>query len=134
MRPEVKAFKNELRNYRYYQERVRSLTDSIEECYYQLSGLKGVDPSRIPMHTAPNLEFQYKIRDSISRYEAERSRLASEIEYVDEILSRIETSLKQAVINVYINGESIEAIANQMFLSHNGLYKRMNQAIKEALK
>ena len=65
-RPEVRAFKNELRNYTYYCSRIASLEESIEFMYDRLGGVRGVDPSKEPLHSAPSKEYEYMLRDKIT--------------------------------------------------------------------
>ena len=132
-RPEVKAFKYELRNYSFYCYRVRTLSESIEYCYQILGGVHGVDPSRIPMHSPKNLDREYKLRDEISRLEAEKDRLQRQIDYVDQILDRIGNGMENAIKSVYIEGQQMRKVADDYYLSHSGLQGRINKAIMEAL-
>ena len=131
--PDVRAFKNELRNLKYYQYRVQTLTNSMEWCYERLGGVRAIDPSKEPMHVAPNKELEYKLRDDIERYRALLALTETKIKYIDEILSHIETSLRDAIISVYVDGQHLRAVASKMYLSGNGLSKRINKAIAQAL-
>ena len=132
-REEVKAFKNELRNYTYYCSRIVSLENSIQFCYDRLGGVRGVDPSKEPTHVLPNKDLEYKLRDDIERYETKLRRYRAKLSEIDEILDRIETDVCEAIKRVYIKGEHIEKVGRELYLSHNGLAKRMNKAIERAL-
>lgn len=132
-RIEVKAFKNELRNYTYLCYVINTLENSIEDCYDRLGGVRGVDPSKEPIHGMPNKELEYKLRNDIEHYESILRQKVNQKVEIDRILGRIETPLKMAIIDVYVNGRRVDDTAKRMFLSHNGLYKQMNKAIKEAL-
>lgn len=129
----IKAFKNELRRYTYLCSRLASLENSIEYCYDRLGGVRGVDPSKEPIHALPNKELEYKLRDDIERYEAKLKAVVAEKVEVDEILNRIEEPIRGAIMEVYIQGHRVDDVARKMFLSHNGLHKKMNKAIKEVL-
>lgn len=129
----VKAFKNELRNYNYYQSRVVSLGNSIEFCYDRLGGVRGVDPSKEPLHSAPNKEYEYQLREQIEVYAQKKALFEAKLKYIDEILGKMEMSLKQAVISVYAEGKQIRRVADIYYLSPMGLAKRMNKAIERAL-
>jgi len=130
---EVKAFKNRLRYYSYLAQEIKSLEEEIEELYERLGGVRGVDPSKEPLHTVPNKELEYKIRDIISKLDRDLSRKKGEKEEIDRILGKMETSLRTAVISVYVDGKTIASVASKMYLSHTGLMKRMNMEIKKAL-
>lgn len=129
----VKAFKNELRNYNYYLFRVNTLKNSIEFCYDRLGGVRGIDPSKEPTHAIPNKELEYKLRDDIERYEKERKRIQENILYIDTVLNRMEPDIMKAIISVYIYKEQVKKVADTLYLSHNGLQKRMNKAIEHAI-
>ena len=130
---QVRAFKNDFRSYSYWLSRVITLENSIEYCYDRLGGVKGIDPSKEPTHAQPNKELEWKLRDDISRYEAELAKMERRIKETDEILDRIENDLREAIKSVYIQRQQIRKIADKYFLSYNGLSYRMDRAIERAL-
>ncbi|MBR3062341.1 MAG: hypothetical protein IKG65_08040 [Exiguobacterium sp.] len=130
---QVKAFKNELRNYTFYCSRIVSLGNSIEFCYDRLGGVRGIDPSKEPVHAMPNKEMEYKLRDEIERYEATLKRYKEKVDSIDEILERIELPIREAVITVYVNGNQLVKVARDYYLSPTGLQKRINRAIEKAI-
>ena len=73
------------------------------------------------------------IREYISKLDANLSHKRNEKREIDRILARMETSVRTALIQVYVNGEHMIKVGLEMNLSPNGLAKRMNKAIKEAL-
>ena len=129
----VKAFKNELRNYNYYLSRVVTLQNSIEWCFEQLGGVRGVDPSREPLHIQPNKEREWYLRDRIEALEAQKLIAERKVKEIDEILAKMETSLKTAIIAVYVNGYRSDRVAKDMFVSANGLLYRINKEIERVL-
>ena len=130
----VRAFKNELRNYRYYVDEVNRIAESIEEIYDRLGGVRGIDPSKEPLHTMPDKDMEYMLRDKITSLEAKKHRLEGEIKRIDRILEKMETSLRNAVKVVFIDGNTIWSVSYKMNLSPTGLKKRMNRAIEKALE
>ena len=130
---EIKAFKNQLRRYTYLCSRLATLENSIEFLYDRLGGVRGIDPSKEPTHAMPNKELEYKLRDDIEKLEAKLMIVVAEKNEIDEILSRIDLPLREAIMEVYIYGHRIDMVASKYYLSHNGLHKRMNKAIKGAL-
>lgn len=132
-RDKIRAFKNELRNYNYYLSQLVSLTNSIEYCFDRLGGVRGIDPSKEPIHSPPNKELEYKIRSDIERYEQLKTLTQAKIDYVDEILARMEIDVRMAIKSVYVEGNHIVKTSEKLFISPTGLHKRMNKAIEKAL-
>ena len=130
---EVRAFKNELRNYNYYLHRIATLDESIEFIYDRLGGVRGIDPSKEPLHSPPDKDLEYKLRDDISRLEANKKLLENKIAYIEQILEKMETSLREAVIKVYAQGKPISVVCNDLYVSPSGLAKKINNEIKKAL-
>ena len=129
----VRAFKNELRNYTYYLSRIVSLENSIEFLYDRLGGVRGIDPSKEPLHTVPNKEMEWKIRDDISKLEKTKERTEAKVMEIDSVLNRIESPLRNAIINIYVVGKQVKNTCDYYYLSPSGLVSRMNKAIEEAL-
>lgn len=130
----VKAFKNELRNYNFYLTRIKKINSLIEYCYSLLpQSVHAIDYSQPVIHGAPNKDNEYRIRDDISKHEANVKSTQVKINEVDEILALMETSLKRAVIDVYVEGKRIEDIAILHHLSIGGLQYRIDKEIERCL-
>lgn len=130
----VRAFKNELRNYEIYRREVEKFENEIEELYDRLGGVRGIDPSKEPLHAMPNKDLEYQLRDRISVLEAKINVRKAKLNQTDEILSRMETTLKQALFEVYAKGKTVDALAIRLEVSPSGLVKRFNKAIERALR
>lgn len=130
---EVKAFKNRLRYYSYLTQEINSLEEEIEELYERLGGVRGIDPSKEPVHAMPNKEVEYQLRDDISRLDATLSYKRAEKDEIDRILVKMEPSAYEAIKAVYIEGKLCENVALVNHMSPSGLKDRMNKAIKKAL-
>lgn len=130
---QVRAFKSDLSTYLHKVDQARKLKEIIEDCYYQLGGVKGVDPSKEPIHSPPNKDIEYAIRDKITRLDQKLARVCAQIDEIREILNNIEKPLRTAVFDVYARGKTIRSVAIPMHLSETGLRKRMNKAIEKAL-
>lgn len=134
MKPNVKAFKNEMRNYVFYTSQVVSLENSIEFLYDRLGGVRGIDPSKEPMHSPPNKDLEYKLRDDITLLDSKKSLLEKKIAEIDMTLELIDIPIRTAIKMVYIYGKQVKYVADQFFLSPSGLAKRMDRAIEKALQ
>jgi DNA-directed RNA polymerase specialized sigma24 family protein len=131
---QLKAFKNRLRNYNYILWEIETLEENIEELYDRLGGVRGVDPSKEPLHTVPDKDLEYKIRDIISKLDAKLSRKRGEKEEIDRILAIIETDDREAIISVYVKGNHCDKVAREHNMSPSGLKSRMDRQIKKALQ
>lgn len=129
----VKSFKNELRNYKYYCNLSMSLKDKIEYYYHLLGGVRGIDFAKEPVHSPPNKEREYQLREDISQCERKLELTTRKISEIDEILCKMQIDVRTALICVYVNGEQIRSVASKMYLSHGALQKRFIKAIEEAL-
>ena len=129
----VRAFKNELRNYRFYKKQLIEYEDAIEYYYDRLGGVRGVDPSREPIHSPPNKDYEYWLRDKIETYAQLKARTERNVLYVDQILGRMETSLRTAIIAIYVKGNKVSKLSMDMEISESGLLKRINKEIEKAL-
>lgn len=131
---EVRAFKSDLASYNLKKKEINRIQEAIEECYYQLGGVRGIDPGKEPIRSSvPNKDLEYAIRDKIDNLSAKKERVCNQIAYLEQILDRMEITLKKAVIEVYANHKKIKSVATTMYLSETGLRKRMNKAIEKAL-
>lgn len=130
----VRAFKNELRNYEIYRKEAIKFAEEIEELYDRLGGVRGVDPSKEPLHVMPNKELEYQLRDRISILEAKISQRNEKLNQIDLILAKINTPLKTALFEVYAKGKTVDSLAMRLEVSPSGLVKRFNRAIEQALR
>ena len=134
MQPEeVRAFKNELRNYSFLLHEIVTLENSIENIYDRLGGVRGIDPSREPTHSLPNKDLEYKLRGDIDKLETKLKLRTNQKEYIDTVMSKIESPVREAVFDIYVLGKRFDNVADKYAYSHNGLYKRINKAIEGAL-
>lgn len=130
---EVRAFKNELRNYNFYLSQERTLINSIEFLYDRLGGVRGVDPSKEPLHVLPNKELEWKIRDDISKLDAKLSALRAKIHSIDSILTKMDINAREAVIAVYACRHRMEDECSKYNYSPQGFNHYLNRVIEEAL-
>jgi DNA-directed RNA polymerase specialized sigma24 family protein len=131
----VLAFKNELKNYRFYQERIEALNDLIDICYYNLTGVKGVQSDKIPSSTNPELaeDARYRVYDEIDRHKRNKAITQAKLDEINEILDQLEEPIKKALIAIYADGESYEKISQEMYLSKSALFEKLETKLKDAI-
>lgn len=130
---EVRAFKTDLASYYLKLEQIKRYDELIERLYDILGGVRAIDPSKEPIHSVPDKEKEYAIREQISRFEAKKQLLQAQTKDLEQTLERIEKPLCEAIIEVYAKHKTISSVARKMFFSESGLRKRMNKAIQKAL-
>ena len=132
---EVKAFKKELENYKFYLSRIESLNKLIDYCYHLLGGVTAIDPSKEPVKGGtPNKDREYKIRDEISHHEKNKALTQAKIDYIDEILGKIEDAPKKLIIDVLIEGKSQRAVAIKNYMSKTSVKYQIDKNLEKALK
>lgn len=132
--PSVRAFKNELRNYNYYRSRVETLTNSIEFLYERLGGVRGIDPSKEPLHSAPNKDYEWQIRDQIEMLVKKKDLFEKKISYIDAVLECVSEPYVSAVRRIFAEGKNSYMVANDLHMSQNSLLYQINKALKEVLE
>lgn len=85
------------------------------------------------MASVPDKDLEYRIRNEIDRHERNKSLTEAKVRYCDEILNKMETSLKEAVMHIYVDGNTMESIARKMYLSTNALQHRINKELGRIL-
>ena len=53
--------------------------------------------------------------------------------YIEEILGKIETPLKEAIIAIYADEKQLRYMADKLGFSKSGLERQINKAIEKAL-
>lgn len=130
---QVRAFKNELRNYNFYLSQETTLINSIEFLYDRLGGVRGIDPSKEPLHVMPNKDMEWKIRDDISKLDAKLSVLRAKIHSIDSILTKMDIHAREAVIAVYACRRRMEDECGKYCYSPQGFNHYLNRIIEDAL-
>lgn len=133
---DIKQFKNELRNYKYYLKQIEKWDERIDDLYNSLPGsVHSINPA-VPLQTGgvPNKDFEYRVRDIISVYEAFRKPWEDKRDYVNKVLSFIETPLCDDIRAVYVEGRSLVEVAHPRYIIASSLRGRINRAIVKAIR
>lgn len=131
---EVRVFKRELRNLREYELKLKGANELIDRLYYELSGLKAIDYSKIPVHTPEDFSVKQRIYDELDKQKDRKEVLKVKINSIYEVLEGMPEDLRDAAVRVFADGERLEKIAREEFyLTDKGLLYRINKAIKFSL-
>lgn len=130
----VRAFKGRLKGYRYWQDRVKGQSELLA-CCYDMLGASPRSPKLdgIQCHSPKDIEAEYRVRAEIERIEPLLAHARDEVNYIEEILGKIETPLREAIIAIYADEKQLRYMADKLGFSKSGLERQINKAIEKAL-
>ena len=137
MKKDVEAFKKELANYNYYKRNLEGTLELIQINEDLLSNLHGFDPSRphFPSHTVwVETDTFRRISDELERLNKRKVLREAQIEYIEEILSKMTPEMKEACIEIYSNNRSYAEIGRLNHYSKTGLWFRIKSELDKALE
>lgn len=110
---ELQAFRNEISNYNFYVEKIIKIKEEIDDRYYELFGVRGVDPSKESLENKNNNAIELKRLESIEKFdlfkkekEDEIKRLKSQIDHILKVLNQMDPLTSKIFISIYINNKS----------------------------
>ena len=129
---EITAFKNELRNYRFYQNKVKELKEEIDLIYYNLTGVKGVSFDRQPSGTSIELKNdklynQYHKLDNIDK---KIKLYESRIESIEQTLNMLDEEVRSIVIGIYADNKTYRELSQTIHLSKSAIHYEINKHLK----
>lgn len=130
----VEMFKGKMRGYRYFQKQILRLDDEIQNCYDQLGASpKSPNLQSEPIHSPKNIDREYQIRDRIEILRTKKSQIQVEIQFIDEILGKIEKPLREAIIAIYADKKTMQVQADKLYIAKSTLRDKINKQIREAM-
>ena len=110
---ELQAFRNEISNYNFYVEKIIMIKEEIDDSYYELFGVRGVDPSKESLENKNNNAIELKRLENIEKFdlfkkekEDEIKRLKSQIDHILKVLNQMDPLTSKIFISIYINNKS----------------------------
>lgn len=133
---DVRAFKNELRNYRYYQKRLKEINEEIENIYYSLSGLasKPFGASAGSTNQQAKEERKLEAIDKLNKLKDKANIYAKQIQSLERTLNACSEDIKDVLIKIYCDGHTYSSMAIYTYYSPRGLEKRIDKELMLALK
>ena len=132
--PRCRALKHSLSNYRFYERRVAELNDSIQRCYDRLGGIRSPRLDGVRVNSPPDYEREQALLDELDRLKSLKEKYRVFIHDMDEILDILPEMERSAIIRVWVDGETVEAVADSLFYHPSSLRYRMNKAIERAFE
>lgn len=133
---DVRAFKNELRNYRYYQKRLKAINEEIDNIYYNLSGIasKPFGASAGSTNQQAKEENRLNALDKIEKLKDKANIYTKQLQSLERTLNACSEEIRDAIIKIYCDGHTYSSMAIHTYYSPRGLEKRIDKEIKLALK
>lgn len=132
---EINAFINELKNYRFYQERIKRLDDLIDTCFYWLSGVKGIQYDKLPSTYNPELteENRLRILEEIELHRNNKEETETKIKELDRVISLLEEDVQRHIKDIYIKGMTYGKVAYREHMSQEGVRKRIKKELRKVV-
>lgn len=136
MKEEVKAFKNELRNYRYYLKQKGILTDKKDLYFHSLTGMvgKGFDRQGGTTNQSIKEEKRLETIDKINELEEKINKLDSKIDAIESVLNKVNKRERKIMIGVYADGKTYLSLSTKENYSPRTLQQQVDKAIEKAVK
>lgn len=137
-RSDVEAFKNELKNLRYYHNKMDFLADEIAMLEYEMANVKGVDYSKQGGNNYNASAVEYKKLKMIDQYEEllkKKKKLNIRIADIYEVLDRMDVSDRALVMGVVAEKRKYRDMCRELGISNTSiLYNRINEIIERAIQ
>ena len=136
MKEEVKAFKNELRNYRYYLKQKEILTDKKDLYFHSLTGMvgKGFDSQGGSTNESVKEEKRLETIDRINELEEKINKLDTKIDAIESVLNKVTKRVRKIMVGVYADGRTYLSYSTNENYSPRTLQQQVDKAIERALK
>lgn len=135
MKEKVQAFKNELRNYRYYKNEKKKIKEKINLEYYNLANVKAVNPQKQPGTT--NEEYLHEKRNEayerIAELKEKEKEIAIKIKAIDRVLDKIPEKNRKIITELFIEKKDANKICEKNFISKSTLYYRIDTWIERSI-
>lgn len=136
MKEKVQAFKNELRNYRYYKNEKKKIKEKINLEYYNLANVKAVNPQKQPGTT--NEEYLHEKRNEayerIAELKEKEKEIAIKIKAIDRVLDKIPEKNRKIITELFIEKKDANKICEKNFISKSTLYYRIDTWIERSIR
>lgn len=135
------VFINKLKSYNYLKNEIIDINKELSDKWYDLFGVRGVDPSKIRIENYDQKKADEQIIEKLNLYnqlEKEKQKEIDHINYqlnqIDEQLIRMDDLTRNIFIDKYINNISFEQLSKKYSLSIGGLQSKMRSEFNKGAK
>lgn len=133
-RQEIKAFKRHLKkHYYFYICKVNDLHEDIEILYWQMSGDKGLDYTKLKGQTNQQAINNYKLTlsEQIETLEQEAIKYEQKLLEIENVLNKMVDVDREMFRLKYLKHMSYMQIGEKFYLSTSAVYKQMEKALEK---
>lgn len=125
---EIKLLKKELESYNYYRQLAVEYSEELEELYYQLGGLKGVNFEEKSSTTNQEAidKNKWHIREKIDEFEKKLSKVSDRVQDIDQKLNKLPFDIRQPLIDIYANGQTYVKVAKRLNMPVKKLFEKLS--------
>ena len=127
------TFKNELRNLYAYERDLARLNEKIEDLTYLMTGVKGINYSKIPGSANPEVTAEKRLEmiEQMEELETEKKRLQLNITHIYSTLSKLEERDREAMMQIIVKRVNAEVVAEMNGYSRSGIWARIKREIEK---
>ena len=125
---EIKLLKKELESYNYYRQLAVEYSEELEELYYQLGGLKGVNFEEKSSTTNQEAidKHKWRIREKIDELEKKLLKASDRVQDIDQKLNKLPFDIRQPLIDIYANGQTYVKVAKRLNMPVKKLFEKLS--------
>lgn len=125
---EIKLFKKELESYNFYRQLAIEYSEELEQLYYQLGGLKGVNFEQKSNTTNQEVinRNKWHIREKIEVLENKLFKVSGRIQEIDEKLNKIPEDIRQPLVDIYAYGQTYVKVAKKLNMPVKKLFEKLS--------
>lgn len=121
-----------LRSVNDYKADIDEANERLDDIWYQLTGVKGVRFDSVRGTDFNDYKKVSAFEDQeadIRKWEKVRAIAQANLSRVNSIIVQLDEEDRECVIQIYVNGESYEKIAQRVHMSVSGLYAKLERAL-----
>lgn len=128
---EMDTFKNRLRNYNYYQDRINEIDEELSLIRYEMAGVKGisfeyrVSSTNIKLKDVRKLELLEK-HDSLVN---EKYEHVKELEKLNRMLIQTELYQRQLIFEKYVNKKTYSQLSKKYHMAASVIKYNIDKAM-----
>lgn len=132
---DYKVFTANLTNLKRLKESEESLKTKLDLISYDLEGVKGVRYDSVTVHGNPSVieEKRHEMRDELDKIEKELEFTKLAIMQTEETLNRMPKTLREMLIEVFVNGKTYRSVGEKYGYSYNGAWHYIKRETEKYL-
>lgn len=137
-RDEMEHFKRMLKDYKYNELKIQYYTDLLGQIAYELSGVSGVNPDKIPSGNSYNSGAKsyrwYELLDNEAEMKKKKEEFEAKNALVDRMLNFMEEEDSEFLRDAFINYKTFKQCAKAKNYGINYLYQKVDRILAKVFR